>query len=437
MRNAPRILLFGLIASLFLVLAACGDDDDDDVAAPAASPAPPAAAPGEVEEVVFWYWADTPAIGVFFRDLIDDFNNTHPNVKVKGEVQPAFLAAREKMALGAVAGTGPDVTYGNITMALEFDQAGWVQHLDEFFDGWDGSKDFFPKVVELSRASTDAAPLIMLSAVYGVNFQYYRKDIYDAAGLKPATTVDEMFEIAKKTTKSGQAGYGLRAADGIGFGYNVMNLLVAEGMTFTDFKGGSDLDSPLAIATMKRVAQAYYDGLTNGTAIQDRFPQMVAGFQQGKIAQWAAETVHFGMLRGEDGEFTDTIGVAPHVKGQAGQFAPIAPNGYIMLAHAKSKAASWEFMEFLGEPAQVEGLASIVSFAPSLQSLANAQFVLDNPAIKLSVDLAPYYYSYPYAHKNWTKMIMDTAPTLWQRVLLKEIEVEEMAKQLADLMREQ
>ena len=36
MRKAPRILLFGLIASLFLVLAACGDDDDDDVAAPAA-----------------------------------------------------------------------------------------------------------------------------------------------------------------------------------------------------------------------------------------------------------------------------------------------------------------------------------------------------------------------------------------------------------------
>jgi len=90
----------------------------------------------------------------------------------------------------------------------------------------------------------------------------------------------------------------------------------------------------------------------------------------------------------------------------------------------------------LGMPKQVGAMAAIVSFAPSLKSLATAKFVLDNPAIKMSMDLAPYYSSYPVLHKNWTKMKQDIAPTLWQRVLLKEITVEEMAEELADLMRE-
>ena len=446
MRKAPRILLFGLIASLFLVLAACGDDDDDDVAAPAAgaaapaTPAAPAAATatatGKVAELNFYYWADTPAIGVYFRELIEDFNNTHPNINVTGEVQPASLAAREKIALGAVAGVGPDVTYGNIAMASEFDNAGWVHHLDEFFDKWANKDDFDPKVIDLSRAPGGNKPLILLPTVFVVDQQYYRKDVYDALGLKVAETVDEMYEIARKTSKAGQAGYGLRGADGTGFGYNVMNILHAEGITFTDFTGGSDLDSPLAISTMKNIAQLYYDGITNGTAIQDRFPQMVAAFQQGKITQWAAATVHYGMLRGEDSEFADLIGVAPHVKGRAGQKAPVQPNGFIMMKHTKEPAAAGVFMEFLGSPKQVEGLAKIVVFAPSLTSLATAPFVVNNPAIKLSMDLAPYYSSYPVLHKNWTKMKQDTAPQLWQQVLLKEITVEEMAKELADLMRE-
>ena len=289
--------------------------------------------PGEtvvvpITEIVFWYWADTPAQGVFFRKTIDEFNKTHPSIKVVGEVQPAALPAREKMATGALAGLGPDVTLIGLSFAQEFYRAGIIRGLDEFFDKWPGNVDIPEKLVEVDRAKTEDAPLIMLPVAYRVDFQFYRKDIYEAAGLKPAETVDEMFDTARAlTVPPNQYGYGLRGADGWGFIYDVLNVLVAEGITLTDGKGGSDLDSPVAIETFEKIAKIYKDGITQPSAIQDRFPQMVAAFQTGKIAQWAASTVHWGMLRGEEGEFEHLIGVAPHAKGRAGQVCARNPCG--------------------------------------------------------------------------------------------------------------
>ena len=398
--------------------------------------------PGEtvvvpITEIVFWYWADTPAQGVFFRKTIDEFNKTHPSIKVVGEVQPAALPAREKMATGALAGLGPDVTLIGLSFAQEFYRAGIIRGLDEFFDKWPGNVDIPEKLVEVDRAKTEDAPLIMLPVAYRVDFQFYRKDIYEAAGLKPAETVDEMFDTARAlTVPPNQYGYGLRGADGWGFIYDVLNVLVAEGITLTDGKGGSDLDSPVAIETFEKIAKIYKDGITQPSAIQDRFPQMVAAFQTGKIAQWAASTVHWGMLRGEEGEFEHLIGVAPHAKGRAGQVAPVTPVGWAMASVTRHPEEAWEFMAYLTSPDVVDEFSRILAYAPALKSVSERPYFQENPALKLSSDLAPYHYLYPYDHKNWNLMVQDTAPTLWQQVLLEELTAEAMAKQLADLMRD-
>src|SRR5690348_15354263 len=53
-------------------------------APPAATAAPPTTAPAVAQPVsiTYWYWADSPAIGEFFRNTVDAFNTKQKAVHV-------------------------------------------------------------------------------------------------------------------------------------------------------------------------------------------------------------------------------------------------------------------------------------------------------------------------------------------------------------------
>src|SRR5262249_48808621 len=153
-------------------------------------------------------------------------------------------------------------------------------------------------------------PLLALPWAAQADMHYYRTDVYQQAGLKPPETFDELLENARKLNKPPERyGFGLRAADNVGFTLNVMNYLQMNGVLVTDGKGGTGLDGPEALRTVKDLAQLYYDGVAQPSALQDRFPQMVALFQTGKIAQWSASVNHSVLLVGADKKFDEVTGV--------------------------------------------------------------------------------------------------------------------------------
>ena len=95
--------MLSAVAALALALSACGGDDDSGAAAPTADPTAMTA------ELTWWDTSDPTNEGPAFKQLISQFNQTYPNVKINYQSVP-FGEAQNKFKTAAAAGSGaPDI----------------------------------------------------------------------------------------------------------------------------------------------------------------------------------------------------------------------------------------------------------------------------------------------------------------------------------------
>lgn len=404
---------------------------------PSISAAAAAPAVAKPVRIVFWYWGDTPAMGKFFRDSIEHFNARQRTVRVEGEAQPSTPATREKIITAhAAGGGGPDVAYSGTPFMFEFYQAGIIRSVQDYYAKWPDKSDVIPEAVDGFSWYKDGKPALLAPMGNNICLHYYRSDIFREAGLQPPDTFEQLLKVARLLNKPPERyGFGLRAADYSGFNMNVLPHLATEGVTFTDGKGSSDLDGPVAVETLRKIAQLYWDGVAQPSGPQDRFPQMVALFQAGKIAQWSAESTHYHMLRGEKNEFLDKIGICGNPKGRARQVSSISIWGSVMMKACKEPDAAWEWMAYLAEPDVSVEFDQIATFTPIRYSLSKRPDIQRNLVHKVGMDLRATWTLLPTWHKNWNRMLQAVVPPLWQQVLQKQATVEALAKEMANLMR--
>ena len=398
-----------------------------------------AAAPAVAKPVriVYWYWGDTPAMGKFYRDAIERFNGMQKTVRVEGEAQPSAPTTREKVIATAAAGAGgPDVTSCGTPFMFEYYHAGIIRPIQEYFAKWSDKGDVIPEAVDGFSWYKDGKPALLAPMGNNICLHYYRSDIFKEAGLQPPDTFEQLLKIARQLNKPpARYGFGLRAADYSGFNMNVLPHLATEGVTFTDGKGSSDLDGPVAVETLRKLAQLYWDGVSQPSGPQDRFPQMVALFQAGKIAQWSAESTHYHMLRGEKNEFLDKIGICGNPKGRARAVSSFSIWGSAMLKACKEPDAAWEWMAYLMEPDVSAAFDQVATFTPVRYTIAKRPDIQRSLVHKVGMDIRATWTLLPTWHKNWNRMLQAAVPPLWQQVLQKQATVEALAKEMADLMR--
>ncbi len=436
--KTSRREFLGTAAAAVLGGIACGVAPSGPAAgtpAPAATPAP---AVRKTVELTYWYWADQPQTGEFVRRTIDKFNARQSAIRVTGEAQPNTTAAREKLVTtAAAAGPVPDVTYANTDFQQEFYTAGYSRPVEEYFATWDGRRDVSPEVIETQRIKP-GQPLLYMPWGIVPDLHYYWTDFYQAAGVKPPDTFPELVAAARKLTDAPRRfGFGLRGADQFGFTWNFCNHLFNEGITFTDGKGGSDLDSPKAVETATTLLSLFWDQVAQPSALQDRFPQMVAQFQAGKIAQWGAGINHAPLLVGSKGEFDAVTGVTMIPRGEnRKRFVPVSTAGNMLMKGGKNPEAAWEFVTYLMEPDVQEEFAKVVGFLPARLSVAERPYFKADRFFKKATESLAFAGNYPRWHKNWVKFTQTTGLQLWQRALQKQVSPEDLMKGLAQLMRE-
>jgi len=400
----------------------------------AAAAAPAVAKP---VKIVFWYWQDTPAMGKFFRDHMARFNARQKTVQVEGEAQPSTSAAREKIITAAAAGGGgPDVSFAGTQFMFEYYHAGIIRSLQEYYAKWPDKDDMIPTAMVGCKWYKDGNPFLMAPFGNNISLHYYRKDYFKEAGAQPPSTFEELLKVSRLLNKPPtRYGLGLRAADFAGFSMCVCPYLATEGVTFTDGKGSSDLDGPVAVETLRKIAQLYWDGVVQPSAPQDRFPQMVALFQAGKVAQWSAEITHYHMMRGEKHEFEDKIGICPNPKGRARQVSSLAIWGAVMMKACKEPDAAWEWLAYIMEPDVSAESNLVFTYTPVRYSVAKRPEFQNSELQRVASDLKTAWTLLPTWHKNWNQMLNVTVPPLWHQVLQKQTPVETLAKEMASLMR--
>ena len=205
---------------------------------------------------------------------------------------------------------------------------------------------------DFKKSSVDAVTLG--GSVYAIpivtegEIVYYRKDLFEKAGLKPPTTLEELEAAAKKLNDPANGVYGIVVR-----GQRNPSVTQFSGFLFSfggDFikDGKCVLDTPDALKAFQyygRILKNYGPpGVTNMS-----WPQAQALFQSGKVAMWVdASTLAGPLLDKAKSAVHDKVAFTTFPTGPAGAKPyDVVPWALALSAQSKNKDAAWEFAKWI------------------------------------------------------------------------------------------
>lgn len=309
------------------------------------------------EEIVWW----APNWGAARADtLVQQFQAANPDITVRIE-QTVADGLQNWVQVALRSGSPPDLIDINDSWNIPYAATGLLEPLDDY----------------LTKSKLDLAPILPVALaiskwngkLYGLPYRtethalIYNKDLFRQAGLdpdKPPQTWTELRDDAKKLTRTGPAGqqqYGY----GVDGGGEVANL-VTRFLTVLWSNGGEVLSADGKTAQINQPksveAVAFYTGLytTDGVSppstLQNDGLALRRLFENGVIAMYQTGQYDLPVLRQEAPNVHFGVGLLPHPEG--GQ--PVGMLGgwnFIVPKASKHHDATWKFLMFLMQPAQM------------------------------------------------------------------------------------
>ena len=305
---------------------------------------------GGKDKVVIEFWTQKfeDTTDAWFKKWTEEFNKTHDNIQVKLQIVPGDAWA-QKLKAAQAAGKAPDVltmNYSNIAPSAKQGQIVPLNDLmkpEVFDDLHDNVKEFvtvdgkyyaYPKLVEPSTVL------------------YYRKDLFQAAGLdpeKPPTTWAELIDYGKKLTQKGVFGFSIaQTAPDLGWSSWGLQYNSAGHLPITDDWSKADVMNDGYTQLLNFYKTLYQEGIIPKQALSGYAD--AAPFGKGKLAMVASGSWSMGLFRNEYKNMLDKIGVAPMPSIDGDQTKPTSTlGGWTLVVDGKSKhqEAAAEYIEWL------------------------------------------------------------------------------------------
>ena len=139
--------------------------------------------------------ATEPGFAEWWNGLINEFESEHPNVKIN-LYQIPYKDYINTLTVKFGAGDPPDILHMPSKAALGFIDMGWMQPLDSRLDGTDVLASWTPLQNGLKLNGHQYGVLLL---GYGYSL-YYNEKMFEEAGVSVPTTMEELYEAAKKLT---------------------------------------------------------------------------------------------------------------------------------------------------------------------------------------------------------------------------------------------
>ncbi len=315
------------VLALGLSLTACGDDDKADASSDSGS--------SNAEVRVWINGPDTPDDAREW--LKKTFEDEHPGSTLTIEQQDwEGLVERLTTALSSESET-PDVVEVGNTQAPTFTAAGAFTDLTDNLADW-GGDDLLPGFVE--GATVDGATYAV-PYYAGSKYIFYRKDLFEQAGLSVPTTMDEFVQTATDLKKANPdpanfSGFWFPGQDwrnGVAFVWDAGgDLAVQDGDEWQ-----STLSSPESIEGLNTVQTLMNEA--SGAAKDGDESDSVTPFCNGEIGMVSAPGWLRGLLEDPDSGCPDlmaNVGVFA-LPGSDGSPAPVLLGGSDIAVSAKSQ----------------------------------------------------------------------------------------------------
>lgn len=336
-----------------------------------ADPAKEQTATKEGEKVTIKYWSTmNPEETKTLEGIIADFEAKNQNIDVELQNVP-FSDAQNKFKTSAQGGDAPDILRCEIAWTPEFAALGFLLPLDDKISA-DDKKDFLkaPFNYNVYQGKTYGVPHVTDAPAL-----LYNKRLFTEAGLKAPTTMDEMYDAAKKLTKDGQYGFFV-SADSY---FSQPFIWAFGGDTITNDKNVK-IATPESIKGLEFMLKFKEDKLSQQNFdFANQYNNMMTDFKEGKVAMiingpWATADILGGK------EFKDkpeNFGIAPIPKGPSGkQGSPVGGHNYVIYKGSKHPNESYKFIEYLNST------ENQVKFAKANKLLPTRQTAYDNADLK-------------------------------------------------------
>ena len=249
---------------------------------------------------------------IVMQKLSSEFEKQHPDIKLRWVVlEENVLRQRVTTDVATKAGQFDVMTIGNYEVPIWAKQ-GWLEPMDNLPASY--AADDILKTV---RDALSYGGKLYALPFYGESaMTYYRKDLFDRAGLKmPAEpTYEEIKGFAAKLTDKPNQVFGMCLRGKPGWGENmafVTSLVDTFGGQWFDASWKTTIDTP-----EWKKALAFYDDLMKESgppgATSNGFNENLALFASGKCAMWIDATVAAGLLYDpKQSQVSDKIAFAP------------------------------------------------------------------------------------------------------------------------------
>ncbi|WP_343250153.1 ABC transporter substrate-binding protein [Diplocloster hominis] len=334
-------------------LAGCGSKQEEapaDAGAPAQSESPAkdaagTAAPdagGETGEAVtlnFWN-VFTGSDGDILREIVDKYNETNTdNITINMDIMPNDTL-QQKLPASIATNTAPDFVLFGVENIAPYVSNDSLEDISDFWDtaGVDKS-NFLDNVVDLSYVD---GKLYGTPMQYNVQYLYWNKDLFKAAGLDPDTppaTMEELADFAVKLTDASKKQYGLALPTSVTY----MQFLWANGGDADDTETNTNLlNSEENLKTLEWLQDLAVNKKVTPENITG--PDADTMLQAGQVAMYMSGPWQINGLN----EAGINFGIAPCVAGSAGSFSPAGGCSFVIPKGTDEvkKAAAYKFMKY-------------------------------------------------------------------------------------------
>jgi multiple sugar transport system substrate-binding protein len=373
--------------------------------------------------VRYWYHLDDPNASI--DNLTQKFGNENPTISLEPERIP-WGSYNQKLLTAVAAGDAPDVFEVKLWWQPQLVEMGALAPIDSYLAAWPLKTDIFDNVWKLTKYTDGTQYLMPYQMV--ILYLYYRADMFKAAGLKPPTTRAEFLDVARKLTKDGVYGFGIRGAAG---GHDFWAAFVlSSGAQIYDKNGTTALTTQAAIDANQWYIDLYRKWkVSPPTTPSDGFKETIANMKSGKTAM----TIHhFGSSAEMEAALGDKISAVPVPRGLMGSWTSFGDGELGIGSASKVKDAAWKWLAFVGT-AENNALWQKASGQVSINvSNGQTRAAASNRFMKATVDSASFASILPAV-----PAVNDFVGTVWpatmQRAFMGEITSAQMMKTFEDL----
>jgi ABC-type glycerol-3-phosphate transport system substrate-binding protein len=282
-RRMQKFLALVVLALFFPALALAQDE-------PEATPLPTVAPAAGAVQLQYWdmQWG-SPAFMAALQNLVTEFNQTHPDIHVSF-TQLSWSDYMQKLLAGIQSDNPPDISGGDAGIAFNMAAQGQALDISDLYQEWraDGTLDDMTEWAYKKWDWNGMHP--------GITWQFdsraifYRKDLFEQAGIEVPTTWDEWLAAAKALHKPDQGIAGI-AIPGKQGSYDTdqfwMTLVLQAGGGIADEQGNLIIDNPANLEALKFEKELVDCCTARGTPSWT-FTEVLRAYEQGQAAMPSA-----------------------------------------------------------------------------------------------------------------------------------------------------